>query len=94
MIKTQEQLISSIEQLLENLMTIDGDLAYEYECELYYDCNDDEEPVPIVENFTPELLAELEKVVYESDTVTKLKTYDQGLSDCWNYNQQQEKSDD
>jgi hypothetical protein len=42
-------------------MTIDEDLAYQYECELYYDCNDDEEPVPIVENFTSELLAELEK---------------------------------
>lgn len=61
----QTQLIRSIEQLLENLMTIDEDLAYQYECELYYDCNDDEEPVPIVENFTPELLAELEKVAYD-----------------------------
>ena len=61
----QTQLIRSIEQLLENLMTIDEDLAYQYECELYYDCNDDEEPVPIVENFTLELLAELEKVAYD-----------------------------
>lgn len=67
MTETQEQLIRSIEQLLENLMTIDEDLAYEYECELYYDCNDDEEPFPIVENFTPELLAELEKVVYDNE---------------------------
>jgi hypothetical protein len=61
----QAQLIRSIEQLLENLMTIDEDLAYQYECELYYDCNDDEEPQPIVENFTVELLAELEKVAYD-----------------------------
>lgn len=64
---TQEQLIRSIEQQLENLMLLDDDLAYQYECDLYYDCNDDEEPVPVVENFTPELLAELEKVVYELD---------------------------
>lgn len=67
MTETQEQLIHSIEQLLENLMTIDEDLAYQYECDLYYDCNDDEEPVPIVENFTPELLVELEKDVYDNE---------------------------
>jgi hypothetical protein len=54
----QAQLIRSIEQQLENLMLLD---------ELYYDCNDDEEPKPIVENFTPELLTELEKLVYELD---------------------------
>jgi len=46
-------------------MLLDDDLAYQYECELYYDCNDDEDPVPIVENFTPELLIELENLVYE-----------------------------
>jgi hypothetical protein len=65
--ETQAQLIRSIEQQLDNLMILDYDLAWEYECELYYDCNDDEEPTPIVENFTPELLAELEKVVYQLD---------------------------
>lgn len=64
---TQEQLIRCIEQQLENLMTLDDNLAYQYECELYYDCNEDEEPVPIVENFTPELLKELEDLVYELD---------------------------
>lgn len=64
---TQEQLIRSIEQQLENLMLLDDDLAYQYECELYYDCNDDEEPTPIVENFTTELLTELENLVYELD---------------------------
>lgn len=64
---TQEQLIQSIEQQLENLMALDDDLAYQYDLELYYDCNDDEEPVRIIEAFTPELLAELEKVVYELD---------------------------
>jgi hypothetical protein len=32
---------------------------------LYYDCNEDEEPVPIIEQFTPELLKELEDLVYE-----------------------------
>lgn len=67
MTETQAQLIRSIEQQLDNLMILDYDLAWEYECELYYDCNDDEEPTPIVENFTPELLAELEKVVYQLD---------------------------
>ena len=64
---TQEQLVRSIEQQLENLMLLDDDLAYQYECELYYDCNEDEEPVPIVEQFTPELLKELENLVYELD---------------------------
>ena len=67
MTETQAQLIRSIEQQLENLMLLNDDLAYQYECELYYDCNEDEEPQPIVENFTPELLTELEKVVYEYD---------------------------
>jgi hypothetical protein len=61
------QLIRSIEQQLENLMSLDDDLAYQYECELYYDCNEDEEPIHITEAFTPELLAELEKVVYQLD---------------------------
>lgn len=64
---SQEQLIRSIEQQLENLMSLDDDLAYQYECELYYDCNEDEEPIPITENFTPELLKELEQVVYQLD---------------------------
>ena len=52
---TDKQLIQSIEQQLENLMHFDEDLAYHYECDLYYDCNDDEEPIPILENFTPAL---------------------------------------
>lgn len=49
----QEQLIASIEQQLENLMSLDGDLEYEYESVLY---RDDE---PIVELFTEELLREI-----------------------------------
>ena len=64
---TQEQLIRSIEQQLENLMLLDEDLSWEYECELYYDCNEDEEPQPIVEKFTPELLTQLENLVYQLD---------------------------
>lgn len=67
MTETQEQLIRSIEQQLENLMLFNDDLAWQYECALYYDCNDDEEPKPIVEQFTPELLTELENLVYELD---------------------------
>lgn len=58
------QLIRSIEQQLDNLMSLDGDLAYEYECDLYYPDNEDE---PIEEKFTPELLKELENLVYQLD---------------------------
>lgn len=64
---TQDQLIRSIEQQLENLAHFDCDLAYEYECALYYDCNDDEESQPIQEKFSPELLIELENLVYQLD---------------------------
>jgi hypothetical protein len=49
-------------------MHFDDDLAYQYDLNLYYDCNDDEEPIPIVEAFTPELLKELEDLVYQLDT--------------------------
>lgn len=59
----QEQLIRSIEQQLENLMTLDDDLAYQYECDLYYADIDE----PIVELFTPELLEELTQLVNELD---------------------------
>ena len=59
---TKDQLISSIEQQLENIQSFDGDLAWEYECELYYDHNDGEEPQPIVELFTPELLENLTEI--------------------------------
>jgi hypothetical protein len=63
----QEQLIRSIEQELENLMILDEDLAYQYDCHLYYDYNDDEEPVPIVENFTSQLLEELTHLISQLD---------------------------
>jgi hypothetical protein len=65
MTKTQEQLIRSIEQQLENLMHFDDELAYDYECELYYEGIGWQEPK--VELFTPELLKELEDLVYELD---------------------------
>ena len=45
-------------------MALDDDLAYEYECDLYYADKIDE---PIEELFTPELLKELEKIVSELD---------------------------
>lgn len=61
------KLIRCIEQQLENLAHFDDDLAYQYECELYYDCNDDEESQPIQENFTPELLEELTQLIYQLD---------------------------
>lgn len=64
---TQDQLIRSIEQQLENLAHFDEDLAYEYECALYYDCNEDEESQPIQEKFSPELLIELENLIYQLD---------------------------
>ena len=64
----QEQLIRSIEQQLENLMTLDADLEYQYECDLYYFENEDDGPTkPIVELFTLELLKELEDLVYQLD---------------------------
>jgi len=63
----KEQLIRSIEQQLENLILLDDDLAWEYECALYYDCNEDEEPQPIVELFTSELLKELEDLIDQLD---------------------------
>lgn len=56
------QLIRSIEQQLENIQSFDEDLAWQYECDLYYDHNDDEEPQPIVELFTPELLENLTQI--------------------------------
>jgi hypothetical protein len=61
---TQDQLIRSIEQQLENLAHFDGDLAYDYECDLYYADKIDE---PIKERFTPELLIELENLIYQLD---------------------------
>ena len=45
-------------------MTLDDDLAYQYECDLYYADKIDE---PIVELFTPELLDKLTQTVYELD---------------------------
>jgi len=60
----QQQLIRSIEQQLENLMLLDEDLYYEYDCDLYYDSDEGEEPQPIVELFTPELLKELEELIH------------------------------
>jgi regulator of RNase E activity RraB len=62
---TQDQLISSIGQQLENLMTLDEELSVKYDAYCYYPDTDDE---PIVERFTPELLKELEDLVYRLDT--------------------------
>ena len=59
---SQAQLIRSIEQQLENLMTLDEDLSSQYEGELY---DDNEEP--IVELFTAELLDKLTQTVNELD---------------------------
>jgi hypothetical protein len=61
---TQEQLICAIGQQLENLMPLDEELSEKYDSYCYYPDTDYE---PIVERFTPELLTELEKVVYELD---------------------------
>ena len=64
MTETQAQLIRSIEQQLENLMTLDDNLSSQYEDLLYYPNTDYE---PIVEKFTTELLKELEDLVYQLD---------------------------
>jgi hypothetical protein len=61
----QQQLISAIEQQLENLMSLDEELSEKYDSYCFYPDTDYE---PIVERFTPELLTELEKLVYELDT--------------------------
>ena len=62
MTNTQSQLIRSIEQQLENLMTLDEELSEQYEGELY-----DENEEPIVELFTAELLDKLTQTVYQLD---------------------------
>jgi hypothetical protein len=59
---TQEQLIRSIEQQLENVMHFSDELSDKYHQYMYYPDIDDE---PIVERFTPELLKELEDLVYQ-----------------------------
>lgn len=64
---TQEQLFNTIEQRLEDLMVFDNDLAYQYECDLYYFDENDEPTDPIVELFTPQLLQELESHIEELD---------------------------
>jgi hypothetical protein len=65
MTETQDQLIPLIEQQLENLMHFDDELAYQYDCKLYHDPDNSDDP--IVEKFTPELLKELEQLVRELD---------------------------
>ncbi len=64
MTETQEKLIRSISQQLENLMTLDEELSAKYDAYCFYPDTDYE---PIVERFTPELLKELEDLVYELD---------------------------
>lgn len=58
----QAQLIRSIEQQLENLMTLDDDLAHDYDLILY-----DDQEQPIINNFTPQVLEQLTQIVYELD---------------------------
>jgi len=60
----QAQLIRCIEQQLENLAHFDAELAYQYEDDLYSGDDMDE---PIIDNFTTELLKELEQIVYALD---------------------------
>jgi hypothetical protein len=62
MTETQEQLINSIEQQLENLMHFDGDLADDFELMLY-----DDQEQPILKNFTPQVLEQLTQIVCELD---------------------------
>ena len=62
MTETQAQLIRSIEQQLENLMTLDDDLAHDYDLLLY-----DDQEQPIINNFTPQVLEQLTQIVYELD---------------------------
>jgi hypothetical protein len=64
---TQEELIRTIEQRLEDLMVFDEELVYQYECDLYYFDENDGPIEPIKEMFTPELLKEIEKHIEELD---------------------------
>jgi hypothetical protein len=64
MTETQEKLIRAISQQLENLMPLDEELSQKYDAYCFYPDTDYE---PIVERFTPELLKELEDLVYELD---------------------------
>ena len=59
--KNQDQLIRSIEQRIEDLSFIDEELAYQFECDLYYETDGDD--VPIVELFNQELLDELDQLI-------------------------------
>lgn len=62
---TQEQLIATIEQRLEDLMFYDEDLAYQYDCDLYLIDEGGNLVEPIAELFTPELLQEIEQHIDE-----------------------------
>jgi hypothetical protein len=48
-------------------MHFSDELSYDYECDLYYECDEDGEPIPVIEKFTPELLKELQDLVYSLD---------------------------
>jgi|APGre2960657373_1045057.scaffolds.fasta_scaffold92741_2 hypothetical protein len=56
-----KNLIHSIEQRIKDLSSIDEDLAYQFECDLYYETDGDD--VPIVELFNQELLEELNQLI-------------------------------
>ncbi len=60
----QDQLVRSISQQLENLMTLDEELSEKYDAYCFYPDTDYE---PIVERFTPQLLKELEDLVRKLD---------------------------
>ena len=60
---TQDQLIRSIEQQIDDLSYLDEELFNQC-CDKYYDENDQ----PITELFTPELLTELENLNRKLDT--------------------------
>lgn len=62
MTETQEQLVRSIEQQLDNLSCF-NEMLFGFWCnELYTE--DDE---PILEKFTPEVLSQIEQDVYNND---------------------------
>ena len=56
-----KNLIHSIEQRIKDLSSIDEDLAYQFECDLYYETDGND--VPIVELFNQELLEELNQLI-------------------------------
>lgn len=79
------ELINKIEQRLDDLSFIDGDLFNQFCCD-YYNADDE----PIVELFTPELLQEIEELIEDlTDKKTEsLDYFEHSLNSFNSFNQE------